>query len=83
MQAFVQSRSELQEAMVKPSSDPWDEIWFDEIPWFETSFYIKAILRNTMLYKVAEMTTASSTSANPDQRRVEFGPVLWSDLLLP
>ena len=28
-----------------------DEIWIDELPWEETSFYVKAILRNIILYK--------------------------------
>lgn len=28
-----------------------DEIWIDELPWDETSFYVKAILRNLILYK--------------------------------
>lgn len=28
-----------------------DEIWIDELPWEETSFYVKAILRNLILYK--------------------------------
>lgn len=83
MLAFIQGRPELLESMKKPSSDPWDELWFDEIPWFETSFYIKAILRNSMLYKVAEKTLASASITKPDEGRVEFGPVLWSDLLLP
>lgn len=28
-----------------------DEIWIDELPWDETSFYVKAIQRNLILYK--------------------------------
>lgn len=28
-----------------------EELWFDELPWMETSFYVKAILRNQILYK--------------------------------
>lgn len=82
MQTFIHARTELRDSMSKPSSDPWDELWFDEIPWFETSFYIKAILRNAMLYKVAEKAQVTGPSVDPDQRRVEFGPVIWSDLVL-
>lgn len=82
MRAFIQSRTDLAESMGKPSSDPWDELWFDEVPWFETSFYVKAVLRNTMLYKIAEKNSALTSVVKPDQGRVEFGPVLWSDLLI-
>lgn len=78
MKNFVKSRIEVQGQMEKASSDPWDEMWFDEVPWFETSFYVKAILRNSIMYKLAEKARAPS----PDQRLVSFGPVLWADLVL-
>jgi soluble lytic murein transglycosylase len=29
-----------------------DDIWMDELPWAETSFYVKAVMRNLLLYKV-------------------------------
>ena len=29
-----------------------DDMWMDELPWGETSFYVKAILRNYLLYKI-------------------------------
>ncbi len=64
------ARSELQMFLQNPSSLPEDEIWFDELPWTETSFYVKAILRNTLLYKLLE------------KGEFELSPVLWSDLLL-
>ena len=31
-----------------------DEIWFDELPWMETSIYVKSILRNLLLDQVLE-----------------------------
>ena len=31
--------------------EPEKEIWIDELPWAETSFYVKAILRNLFLYR--------------------------------
>lgn len=52
------------------SSSPLDEIWFDELPWTETSFYIKAILRNIIMYRLV------------DKGPVPFKPVFWSDLVL-
>ncbi len=33
------------------SSLPENEIWIDELPWAETNFYVKAILRNLILYR--------------------------------
>ena len=38
----------------KLSSAPEDEIWIDELPWDETSAYVKAILRNLLIYEVIE-----------------------------
>ncbi|MEZ0393009.1 MAG: transglycosylase SLT domain-containing protein [Pseudobdellovibrionaceae bacterium] len=78
MRIFVEARSEVSEQTKKSSSDPWDEMWFDEVPWNETSFYVKAILRNALLYQLAEKAEAKE----PDQRRVQFGSVLWSNLVL-
>lgn len=52
------------------SSDPDVEIWFDELPWFETSFYVKAILRNVLLYRAL------------DQGRASFDGIVWKELVL-
>lgn len=68
MRIFMEARSEVKELAAKPSSNPMDEIWFDELPWTETSFYIKAILRNTLLYKLL------------DSEKVDWNLVLWQDL---
>lgn len=78
MQAFVKARPEVTLMTQKKSSDAWDELWIDEVPWNETSFYVKAIMRNVMLYRLADKATA----ATPDERRVQFAPVLWSDLVV-
>lgn len=68
--AFVRARPEMQEVVSQMASGPLDEIWMDELPWSETSFYVKAILRNTILYR---LKSGSSVTLNP---------VLWSDLRL-
>ncbi len=70
MQNFLRSRAELRAQAVKTTSDPWDEMWIDELPWAETTYYVKAILRNTILYKTLE------------QQRVTLQGVLWQDLVL-
>lgn len=79
MQLFVKARPEVLLMTKKQSGDAWDELWFDEVPWNETSFYVKAILRNVIIYRLADKALAK----NPDERRVQFAPVLWSDLVLP
>jgi len=79
MQLFVKARPEVLLMTKKQSGDAWDELWFDEVPWNETSFYVKAILRNVIVYRLADKALAK----NPDERRVQFAPVLWSDLVLP
>lgn len=66
---WIQARPELQKQMSTPSSAPEDEIWFDELPWNETSFYVKAILRNTLLYRLI------------NDGDFDLSPVIWSDLV--
>ncbi|WP_413288366.1 transglycosylase SLT domain-containing protein [Bdellovibrio sp. HCB337] len=68
MRIFTEARSDIKDLVNKGSSTPVDEIWFDELPWSETSFYIKAILRNSLLYKLL------------DSEKVEWNLVLWQDL---
>jgi soluble lytic murein transglycosylase len=78
MKNFIEARKEVSDQMQKFSSDPLDEMWFDELPWYETSFYVKAILRNAILYQLADKAVLKE----PDQRRVQFGSVLWGNLVL-
>jgi len=59
MERFIKSRPSLARLMSHPSSDPDDEIWFDELPWAETSFYVKAILRNFILYQSFDLGRVS------------------------
>jgi soluble lytic murein transglycosylase len=33
------------------TSNPEDETWMDDLPWSETNFYVKAILRNLLIYR--------------------------------
>ena len=53
MRRWMKHRSnELDPLQTKNSSQPEDEIWVDELPWAETSFYVKAIMRNLILYRL-------------------------------
>ncbi len=51
---WLKGRPSLQGLEASRSSSPDFEIWFDEFPFNETSFYVKAILRNQMLYQIVE-----------------------------
>ena len=72
MQLFVKARPEVEVQMSQYSSEPLDEIWFDELPWSETSFYVKAILRNTILYRLLILKEGAPA--------LILNKVLWSDL---
>ncbi len=51
---WMQARTEVQSLQKEVSQDPLSELWFDEVPWRETSFYVKAILRNSIIYKMMD-----------------------------
>lgn len=65
---WTELRPEISGLLAKPSSAVMDEVWFDELPWTETSFYVKAILRNILLYRLVEEGPFTLKS------------VLWQDL---
>lgn len=69
LKAWLELRPEVFALRERHSGEPQDEIWFDELPWSETSFYIKAILRNVIMYRLI------------DKGRVNLKPVFWSDLV--
>ncbi len=48
------------------TSDPSYEVWIDEMPWSETSYYVKAILRNLIIYRAL------------DKSRVQLGNPIWA-----
>ena len=54
MRKWMSHREELKHLPAKKSSAAQDEIWFDELPWEETSFYVKAILRNLLIYRLLD-----------------------------
>lgn len=65
---WLKQRPALWELKGKDFSGWQDELWYDELPWTETSFYVKAILRNVLLDRLI------------DQGRVAVTPAFWSDL---
>ncbi len=69
MKNWIEGRPELGELVSQASGSARDELWFDELPWTETSFYVKAILRNVLLYRLVA------------EANYVVKPVLWQDLL--
>ena len=63
---WLKGRPSLRGLAVSRSSKPEDEIWIDEIPYMETSIYVKSILRNLLMYKVL------------DQSRVQVPDPIWA-----
>lgn len=51
---WLKSRPSLQGLEQTRTSAPENELWMDEFPFSETSFYVKAILRNQMIYQLVE-----------------------------
>lgn len=68
MKIWIDLRPEVSALLSKQSGEVADELWFDELPWSETSFYVKAILRNVMLYRLV------------DEGAYTLKPVLWAEL---
>ena len=66
MRIWLRTREELRELQNKRGSQPDDEMWIDELPWAETSHYVKAVLRNYILYKAL------------DKKEMTFHSPLWS-----
>lgn len=71
MDRWLRARTSLQGLADRQTSDPEEEIWMDEIPYWETSVYVKSILRNILLYRLL------------DQGRVELKDPLWKPLETP
>ncbi len=65
VERWMKSRPSLSGLAGVRSSNPDDELWFDELPWDETSYYVKAILRNLILYRVL------------DKGRIEVKSPIW------
>ncbi|MEK6555990.1 MAG: transglycosylase SLT domain-containing protein, partial [Bdellovibrionota bacterium] len=51
VKGWLAARRDLKDLKSVKSSETQAEIWFDELPWSETSGYIKSILRNYLIYR--------------------------------
>ena len=51
-------------------ASPDDDIWMDELPWAETSFYVKAVMRNYLLYKLLHQNYDKLSSPTWKEARI-------------
>jgi soluble lytic murein transglycosylase len=61
---WLRTRPSVKNAARTSAAD--NEIWFDEIPYSETCFYVKAILRNIMLYRLLDQSRGTGPWTPPD-----------------
>ncbi len=56
LQKWSVDRNTIAEAQDNMQSNSWkaQDLWVEEMPWEETRFYVKAVLRNYLLYKMFE-----------------------------
>lgn len=59
LRRWLNARKDLAGLEVQVTSNPEVEIWMDELPWEETSFYVKAILRNWLIYRLLDGSKVS------------------------
>ena len=52
MRKWTRLRPDLEKQSLAHTSNFRNEIWIDELPWDETSFYVKAVLRNLIIYRM-------------------------------
>jgi len=54
LRRWLNSRPDLTNVITANTSSPDVEVWIDELPWEETSHYVKAILRNWLIYRLLD-----------------------------
>jgi len=59
MRRWLGSRKDVSPLESAATSSPEVELWIDEMPWDETSFYVKAVLRNWMIYRLIDGSKVS------------------------
>lgn len=65
LRRWLSGRGLLEKLTENLSSTPESEIWVEEMPWSETRFYVKAILRNYIVY------------GGLDEERVQLSDPIW------
>lgn len=63
IKSFLSLREETKKIPLTALNDWESEIWIDELPWAETTGYVKSILRNTLIY---QMLQGKALKSQPD-----------------
>ncbi len=69
IKSFINLREETKSLLTEKKNSWESEIWIDELPWAETTGYVKSILRNTLIYQLIQ---GSGLVVKPD---------FWRDLV--
>lgn len=77
LKLWLEARPDTKDLMMQKNFGVRDDIWIDELPWNETSFYIKAILRNAFIYKRLELGSDEAFFKYFQQKE---GQALWGYL---
>ena len=54
MRKWLKNREITKNLQNKLTSHPRTDLWMDEMPWSETRYYVKAVLRNYLIYRMIE-----------------------------
>ena len=73
LRSWLRARHDLDNLEKNMSFEPVSELWLDELPWFETSNYVKAILRNYLVYKLLDQ----SNDLNASKIEIELKDPIW------
>ncbi|MCB0384898.1 MAG: transglycosylase SLT domain-containing protein, partial [Bdellovibrionales bacterium] len=65
LRKWLANRDELGKLSETGSGNPFDGLWVDELPWSETSYYVKAVMRNYLIYQTL------------DSGKIELGNPHW------
>jgi tetratricopeptide (TPR) repeat protein len=68
LKSWIKLRKDTENLPQTKSVDWRDELWIDEMPWAETQNYVKAVMRNYLLYRMSS------------QNSWTLPPVFWSEM---
>jgi soluble lytic murein transglycosylase len=68
IRAWLANRRDLDGMQAVISDAPESELWFDELPWAETTGYVKNVLRNWLIYRAL------------DQSEIDIKFPIWTEM---
>ena len=77
IRSWRNARKDLDDIEKNSTSAPAQELWFDELPWPETTGYIKSILRNFLVYRLLDQRTNVQASGASVSGEIEISEPIW------